>query len=279
MRGAQAINSKPIAEGRTAEIYVWGEGRILKLFKEWWPAKNAEYEADMSRKLQEAGVAVPTIYDAIEVDGRRGIVYERIKGPALDTLLKKQPWRVRRVARIMAETHAAMMRHTVRGLPSQRERLERSVSSVTALPPSVREHILARLHRLPDGSVLCHGDLHPGNILLSERGPVVIDWENASLGSPVADVARSVLITRGWSCYETNPARRLLVRWVAEAFVASYLARYEELAPTLRLRSQVACWQGPLAAARLTEGIPSEGKHLRKVVVTSLRPASGDPKE
>ena len=34
-----------------------------------------------------------------------------------------------------------------------------------------------------------HGDLHPMNVILTDRGPVVIDWEGARIGPRDADVA------------------------------------------------------------------------------------------
>ncbi|CAH1196630.1 aminoglycoside phosphotransferase family protein [Paenibacillus sp. JJ-223] len=36
--------------------------------------------------------------------------------------------------------------------------------------------------------VLCHGDLHPGNIAASEGRTVIIDWEHAHLNNPLWDV-------------------------------------------------------------------------------------------
>jgi len=27
-----------IAEGRTAEVYAWREGQVLKLYRSWWPS-------------------------------------------------------------------------------------------------------------------------------------------------------------------------------------------------------------------------------------------------
>jgi aminoglycoside phosphotransferase (APT) family kinase protein len=55
-----------------------------------------------------------------------------------------------------------------------------------------------RLHVLPPmagaaGSVL-HLDLHPDNVLMSPRGPVVIDWSNATHGDPDVDIAMTWLI-------------------------------------------------------------------------------------
>ena len=58
--------------------------------------------------------------------------------------------------------------------------------------------LLRRLHELPpahggEGTVL-HLDLHPENVVLTDRGPVVIDWVNARDGDPDLDVALSSLI-------------------------------------------------------------------------------------
>lgn len=41
---------------------------------------------------------------------------------------------------------------------------------------------------------LLHRDLHPDNVLLSGRGPVVIDWTNARAGDPALDIAMTWVI-------------------------------------------------------------------------------------
>ena len=43
-----------------------------------------------------------------------------------------------------------------------------------------------RLHRIPglEQGTLLHLDLHPENVLMSRRGPVVIDWTNAATARP-----------------------------------------------------------------------------------------------
>ncbi|MGW1549107.1 aminoglycoside phosphotransferase family protein [Streptomyces sp. NPDC002346] len=38
-----------------------------------------------------------------------------------------------------------------------------------------------------------HLDLHPDNVILTGRGPVVIDWSNAGAGDPAADVAMTMV--------------------------------------------------------------------------------------
>ena len=53
----------------------------------------------------------------------------------------------------------------------------------------------ARLHAIPyGGERLLHLDFHPDNVLLSRRGPVVIDWSNARAGEPALDVAMTWVI-------------------------------------------------------------------------------------
>src|ERR1044071_5794670 len=41
---------------------------------------------------------------------------------------------------------------------------------------------------------LCHGDMHPSNVILAPDGPMIVDWFDASRGEPVADVARTCLL-------------------------------------------------------------------------------------
>lgn len=86
-----------------------------------------------------------------------------------------------------------------------------------------------RLHALPwDGGPLLHLDLHPFNVLLADRGPVVIDWTNARPGPPGLDVAMTAVICAqtvlspeaaavdGSSATEVgNAARALLAAFVA----------------------------------------------------------------
>jgi len=41
-----------------------------------------------------------------------------------------------------------------------------------------QEEVLQMLDKLMDGDTLCHGDFHPGNILISDGHTMVIDFMN-----------------------------------------------------------------------------------------------------
>jgi len=52
------------------------------------------------------------------------------------------------------------------------------------------------LSELSDGSTLCHGDFHPGNIFISEGQLTVIDFMNVCKGPLLYDVARTVFLVQ-----------------------------------------------------------------------------------
>lgn len=265
----------PIATGRTAEVFAWGEGRVLKLFREDWGMETAAHEADLARVIYDAGAPAPQVFGATEVAGRAGVIYERIAGSSLLGELSAHPLRLPYVARTLAEAHAAMHARTVPGLPPLREVLARRIQSATPLPPGHRDAALRVLDTLPDGAALCHGDYHPDNVLLSARGPLVIDWENAALGDLLADVARTLLLVRAIVVYEPSPPARLVKGAVRPAFSALYLRRYRWLAPFDAAR--LAAWELPVTAARLCEGVTPEEAYLlarvKQLVANGLKVA------
>jgi hypothetical protein len=81
----------PLAVGRTAEIYAWGEGRVLKLFRDGWGKDSAAHELAAARAIHAAGVSSPRADEAVEVAGRAGILYEHISGPTLLDVLLARP--------------------------------------------------------------------------------------------------------------------------------------------------------------------------------------------
>lgn len=50
----------------------------------------------------------------------------------------------------------------------------------------------------PETAVVCHGDVHPGNVIMTSDGPVVIDWDLLCLAPPGWDHAPLMTWTRRW---------------------------------------------------------------------------------
>ncbi|MCL4506061.1 MAG: phosphotransferase [Chloroflexi bacterium] len=265
------LSSKPIALGRTAEIYAWDDGCILKLLRPGFPHLLIEQEERITSAIVQAGIAAPKIGGLIEVNGRPGILYERIDGPALTGLIEQHPFGMRRYAELLARLHAALHMHTVAGLPRQKAILARQVQAAEVLPLEVRNSVLYLLDRLPDGNILCHNDFHPLNVLMGLGGPVIIDWESASLGNPCADVARTSLTVALGRPTEGFP--NVWMKKLAEiyllAFTSVYLARYRSFAhdrlPNLR------AWQTVQAAAKVQYEAPANQGMWMEVIKKGLK--------
>jgi aminoglycoside phosphotransferase (APT) family kinase protein len=249
--------------GRTAEVFAWGEGRVLKLFRPGWRMEVAQRELAVARAIYDAGVPSPRPDEAIEVAGRAGVVYERISGPSLLALLLARPWRWGANARTLGETHAAIHAAPAPDLLPLGEALGRAIRAAPGLPEADRAAALGALDALvaSTGAVaLCHGDYHPDNVLLDPRGPKVIDWENATIGDPAADVARTLLLVRSSEASIPSRGGRLVRRALGALLIALYLRAYRHKRSLDRAR--LAAWELPITAARLSEGITEEREYL-----------------
>lgn len=246
---------RPLGVGHTSEIYAWGDGHVLKLFRAWFPRSAIEHEAYVARVVHEAGLPTPAVVgDVIQVNGRYGLVYERVTGVSMLEAMTARPWALWRFARLLANLQAAIHRIAdVPGLPSQHDKLRRKIESAGLLPSEVRTRALRLLESLPQGRQLCHGDFHPDNVLLTERGPVIIDWIDAANGNPLGDVARSSLLMN-----EAHLPEDKRMRWALNLFRSWFHRVY--LNHTFRLcpgdPKALEAWRIVNAAARLSEGIP-----------------------
>jgi len=244
---------RPLARGRTADVFAWEEGYILKCFHEWFDLEDIQYEAKIARAVLASGLLVPIVGEILQVGGCHGLVYERVNGPDMVEILLRQPWRVFHFARRLAALHAQMhARACGPDFPSQHQRLESKIRRAAPLSSQVQATMLAAIRTLPTGDRLCHGDFHPGNVLLAEQGEVIIDWIDATCGNPLADVARSTMIALGSVASDQipNPFIKALVR----LFHAIYIRHYFRLRPGGE--REYRRWLPIVAAARLSEQIP-----------------------
>lgn len=121
---------------------------------------NPKREARVMEHVRRHGYPVPAVYE-VRADA---LVLELVDGPTMAADGLARPETMEAHAEALAELHH-------------------------------------RLHEIPglEHGTLLHLDLHPENVLLSERGPVVVDWTNARDGEPALDTALAwvILMTSG----------------------------------------------------------------------------------
>lgn len=220
-------NATLLAKGSTADVYAWGESRVLKLFTErtLWHAN----EVAATRVAHRARLPVPEVIDGlIEVGQQEGIVFERVDGPIMTEYLQDHPDQVEDCAWQAAELQARIHSTAVTELPPLIEILKWTIGQAGPLEGATRRAVLDLLGRLPGGESLCHNDFHPSNIIVSGHGLVVIDWAIGTRGNPLADYARSWLISRMWlDSLERGAPEQERLLW--RRFWSIYLQRYGEL--------------------------------------------------
>jgi uncharacterized protein (TIGR02172 family) len=250
---------QPFARGRTADIHEWDDGYVLKLFHNWFELENIEYEQKIARAVHASGVKSPGVGELVQVERRNGLIYERVAGASMLEMFQHKPWRVIQLGRTLAELHAQMHDCVCDAeVPMQRRKLQNKIKNADALPVYLKPKLLDALASLPDGDRVCHGDFHPANVLISENDSTVIDWIDATRGNPLADVARTSIITLGAAASSQipNPVLKVFVR----VFHSAYLNHYFRLRPGGE--DEYRRWLPIMAGARLNENIPELEKWL-----------------
>lgn len=245
-----------IGIGRNSEVYTWGDGKVVKLLMKEAPQEWADIEARCGHDVYCAGLPVPDCGEVVVIDGRRGFIMERIQGPSMLETLGKQPWRVIGLARLLAQLHGQ-----VHACPApadwldQRAWLKGDIDHNELLSAELKQQLIEVLSKLPAGNQICHGDFHPGNIMLTARGPIIIDWLGATRGHPLSDMARSVIVLSIGQPPPGTPGR-WLIDIIRKTLLNTYLRTYFAHAPQGREHYQA--WRAVNAAAFLQHSVPAE---------------------
>lgn len=75
-----------------------------------------------------------------------------------------------------------------------RDWMDGALRSSSSTPKHIATGILALVERLRPGDGLCHGDLHPGNVIMTADGPRIVDWTMAMRRPAALDLAYSHII-------------------------------------------------------------------------------------
>lgn len=298
---------EPLARGASADIFLLGRDVVLKVFRSGYPRDRVESESRKVAAAVQAGVPTAAAGDVIEIGGRLALVMERVNGVTLTSLAVSGELEPAAAGSVLAELHAAVHADAgvsaARSLPSLVEHLAAVIERTETLggirgsardenrpapgrgrsAEERRAALLALLADLGDGDVLCHGDVHPDNVLVpltfhgaedatgrahtaeqaASGAPRLIDWADAAHGPALADVAQTVLLLKAVEIPGHIPGRAAIEE-LKHVLNAAYLERYFALRPGSV--EEVERWLPLRAASRLALGNPAETEALLAVI-------------
>jgi tRNA A-37 threonylcarbamoyl transferase component Bud32 len=250
---------KLIASGATADIFLNNENRIIKLFKNQYSEKIVQKEANSQKIIYETGLPVPKIFGIKEIDGQYGIIMENIKGMSIgEKILKTNNYtNGLNVEKDVIKNYDTILHYLsltidiqikinsikLQDYSSMKDRLVDRINLVRCITEKQKIILLKRLESIEFNNYLCHGDLHPFNIIEADEGIKVIDWADSTTGNIEADVCRSYII------YEKNMPK----------ISNKYLELYCEKASIDK--ENVLMYKPIIMAARLAENISEKEKN------------------
>jgi Ser/Thr protein kinase RdoA (MazF antagonist) len=188
----QGSLGEKIGEGAFAEVHAWAPGQVVKLSRPGMPPWVLQHEARMTRAVFAAGGPAPEVLGEVTLDGRFGIVLPRFDGPTLRAATSAGAITREEAGAILATLCLAV--HETPPPPdvlSLRQAMDARLQFAgNVLPERIITGVFALIEHLAAADVLCHADIHPGNVIMTPQGPRLIDWLGAARAPAAYEMAQ-----------------------------------------------------------------------------------------
>ena len=264
------LNLQMIGQGNTAEIYLYDNTKILKLFREGMPLESIWGEYKIVKAIRTERINVPEAYSIVSYKARYGILYERITGQDMIKDMFSKRCKIKESAKSLALLHSEIHKINMAIGRDVKEKLSFCIDRAVELTALEKHKIKTFLNALPGGNSLCHFDFHPGNVMVQDGAFYIIDWMTACTGDKNADVARTFLLFQFGQMRYANPFFKAAAQTLKKYIGNVYYREYKRISGISD--RDMEPWILPVAAARLTEWITgSERKKLLKLIRERLK--------
>lgn len=229
---ADRLPSAPITHGRSAEIYDWGEGRVLKLYFKDFPESDVDLEYLNTCEAFRLGCTPMECFGKVECDGRYGIILKKIPGISMTKMPEKNPLILFKAGRIIAGQHAMVQNKHTDALPDLREKAAACLDgeAFAFLSAERKEKLRRYILSLPAGDSVIHLDFHTENILMNGKDVTVIDWMTAAKGVPQAEVAMMYFLHHHAELFPGSSKAQLAFYTAVRTFIyKSFLKNYVKI--------------------------------------------------
>ena len=244
---------RPLSGGRTNDLWHVHEDQfswVVKLYPE-------DRQTPLFRNDGIAEAAMLTALDGTDLSADLHISTTSSLGPCViyhfvdGTAWHSDPVPV---ARLLSRLHALPVEISLPVAPSGSDALrEQGMDILSECDGHLRQTVFDAMPRLDvpptDQQCLLHGDVVANNILMTDLGPRLIDWQCPMLGEPAADIA--IFLSPAMQIlYDGTPPNSLFKQQFFTAYgVESVKSRYLDLAPWYHWRMAAYClWKAERGA-------------------------------
>lgn len=251
-------NLKLLAQGGQAKIYELDGDRILRVLRGNYDAENLRCEMSVMNSLHASGRTVPKVYEYLEIDDKPSIIMERLKGVSMMAQMKRKPSKIFQYAKKLAKLHMEVTGPAEGlGLMSIHKRAEYLIPMAELLSDELKQFALGILSELPEGNDICHGDFHPGNIIIDDNKYYVIDWYGVASGRKLCDIAHTYLLYKNTPKLDSaGKIDNLITGIVGPMLSHSYIKTCHKLYPFDW--AEFSKWMVVRASERAFYGMPNE---------------------
>lgn len=214
-----------IAVRKNKTVYRDGD-RVIKLFDENFSKADVLNEALNQSRVEETNLNIPKMIEVTKINGKWAIVSEFIEGKTLEQLMNENPDKADEYIQRLVDVQIEVLSKRVPLLNKLKDKMQGKIS-MTNLDATTRYELHTRLDGMPKHKKVCHGDMNPGNIIITpDDKAYVIDWSHVTQGNGAADAARTYLLFYlagkeqlaekylNMFCIKTDTAKQYVQKWI-----------------------------------------------------------------
>ena len=192
------VPGRKLSEGTNANVYEWGEDRVIKLFKASYPTDRVTEEYYNALAVKGLPFKKAEVLELKKTEFGFGIVFKKISGEnMLNYIFRTRDFKG--AAQQLADLQKSINKCTfdiekTEALESAHQQLRRRMLASKKADSDATKEMIRFLGTMKEGNSLCHGNLHPDNVLMTDDGPAALSSSGYCIGKPIYDVARTFFL-------------------------------------------------------------------------------------
>ena len=183
---------KILGKGFSSCVYKLDDEKIAKVYYKIPNIDQAIRERMIAKQAFVKGVPTEICYCLCEAEGMPGLVYELVDAKTLLSIFAEDENAIDKYiedyVKLVKQMHS-FNGDGITGIYNEKQRVGECVNKVcTELTLEYVDKLKKVFDAVEDKNVLLHGDIHPANIMLTEKGMLFIDLSEMSVGDEIFDL-------------------------------------------------------------------------------------------